>query len=143
MKNLLWVWLAVLTACSADVRRFVPPSADLTHMAHVIALSDSEEALPRSERHYLLITSVDGKQSKSDLELRKLPEDIYLTPGTHRFRVLYIHAGLTASAQFEIDAMEGTAYYVHRQAGVYGVQFWLTEGTLDGPRVGRLMPASE
>lgn len=143
MKNLLWVLLLALTACSANVRRFVPASADLADMAHLIALSDPPEALLRKEGHYLFITSVDGEQSKSDWEVRKWPSDIYLTPGTHRFRVLYQHAGLTASAKFEIDAAVKTTYYIHRHAGAYGVRFWLTEGKQDGPKVGRLLPAPE
>ncbi|AGG90283.1 hypothetical protein LRK24_05150 [Rhodanobacter denitrificans] len=143
MKKLLWMLLVVLTACSADVRRFVPPAANLNYMAHLIALSDSAGTLLRSEGHYLFITSVDGAQSKSNWELRKLPSDIYLTPGAHRFGVLYQHSGLTASAQFEVDAKEGMAYYIHRHAGAYGVQFWLTEGKEDGPKVGRLLQAPE
>ena len=143
MKNVLWVLLLVLTACSADVRRFVPPSAELAQMAHLIALSDPAETLLPSEGHFLFITSVDGKQSKSDWEVRKWPNDVYLTPGTHRFSVLYQHTGLTASAQLEIDAKKGTAYYVHRHAGAYGVRFWLTEGKQDGPNVGRLLSAPE
>lgn len=141
MKNLLCVLLLVLTACSPDVRRFVPPSADLAQMAHLIALSDPAGTRLHPDGHYLFITSVDGKPSKSDWEVRKWPNDVYLTLGTHRFRVLYQHAGLTASAHFEIDARKGTAYYVHYHGGAYGVRFWLTEGTQDGPHVGRVLPA--
>lgn len=140
MKILPWVLLLMLTACSADVRRFVPPGAASAQMAHLIALSDAEGTLAHSEGHYLFITSVDGKQSKSDWEVRKLPSEIYLTPGMHEFSVLYQHAGLIATAQFEIDAKKGVAYYVHRHPGAYGVRFWLTEGKQDGPTVGRLLP---
>lgn len=102
MKNLLWVLMLALTACSADVRRFVPPGEDVAQMAHLIALSDPAETLSHWEAHYLFITSVDGQQSKSNWEVRKLPNDVYVAPGMHRFGVIYQHAGLTASAQFEI-----------------------------------------
>ncbi|MFK2878927.1 hypothetical protein [Rhodanobacter hydrolyticus] len=140
MKNLLWMSLIVLAGCSADVRRFVPPTADLTHMAHLVALSDPAGTLLHSGGYFLFITSVDGKWSKNDWELREIPSDVYLTPGTHQFRVLYRHTGLTASARFEIAAKEGTTYYIHRHTGAYGIQFWLTEGKEDGPRVGELLP---
>lgn len=141
MKNLLWVLMLALTACSADVRRFVPPGEDVAQMAHLIALSDPAETLSHWEAHYLFITSVDGQQSKSNWEVRKLPNDVYVAPGMHRFGVIYQHAGLTASAQFVIEAKKGTAYYIHRHAGAYGVQFWLTEGSQNGPKVGRLLSA--
>jgi hypothetical protein len=137
MKNLLWASLLALTACSPDVRRFVPPSADMTQMAHLIALSDPSEAFLQRVGHYLFITSVDGKPSKNDWEVRALPSDVYLTSGTHRFRVLYRHAGLIASAHLEIDAKAGATYYIHRHPDAYGVRFWLTEGKQDGPKVGR------
>jgi hypothetical protein len=143
MKNLLWMFLLALTACSPDVRRFVPPGADIRQMAHLIALSDPSDAFLHREGHYLFITSVDGKPSKSDWEARALPSDVYLTPSTHRFRVLYQHAGLTTFARLEIDAKAGATYYLHRHSSAYGVRFWLTEGEQDGPKVGRSLPAQE
>jgi hypothetical protein len=141
MKKTLWVLAPalVLAACSADVRRFVPPSANLANMAHLIAMSDRPETILHREGHYLFITSVDGNESKSTWEVRKWPSDVYLTPGMHQFRALYIHAGLTASAQLELDAKQGTTYYLHRHAGAYGVQFWLTKDKQDGPRVGKVL----
>lgn len=112
-------------------------------MAHLIALSDPSGTFLDREGHYLFITSVDDEQSKSDWEVRKWPNDVYLKPGMHHFRVLYQHAGLTASAQLEVDAKEGTAYYVHHHASAYGVRFWITEGKQDGPMVGRAVPTPE
>lgn len=140
MKNLLWVLLLLLTACSADVRRFIPPRADPTHMVHLVAISDPSTTLLHREGHYVFIASVDGKPTKNAWEVRHLPNDIYLTPGTHRFRVFYQHAGLTASGRLEIDAKAGATYYIHRHPSAYGVRFWLTEGGQNGPRVGRLLP---
>lgn len=94
----------------------------------------------RWEGHYLFLTTVDGRPSRSDWEVRSWPSDLYLTAGTHAFTVLYQHASLTAEAHFEIDAKAGMSYFVHRHANAYGVRFWITEGKEDGVRVGRLLP---
>jgi hypothetical protein len=140
MKCLLFLLLVVLAACSANVRRFVPASADLVHMAHLVALSDPIDAFAHREKHYSFISSVDGKQSKSDWEVRKSSNEYYVTPGTHTFNVVYEHAGLSASGRFEIDAKSGVTYYIHHKARAYGVQFWITEDYQDGTRVGRKLP---
>lgn len=140
MKSVLWLTCLTLAACAANVRRFVPPGADAAHTAHLIALSDSPTTVLRREGRYLFLTKVDGRPSRGDWEVASWPSDVYLMPGTHTFTVLYQHAGLTAKADFEIDAKAGENYFVHRHANAYGVRFWITEGTEDGIQVGRLLP---
>lgn len=140
MKCLLCLLLVMLAACSANVHRFVPADADLAHMARLVALSDPIDTFAHREGHYSFITSVDGKQSKSYWEVRKSSSEYYVTPGMHSFNVVYEHAGLSASGQFEVDAKSGATYYIHHRAGAYGVRFWITEGNQNGPRVGRELP---
>lgn len=143
MKRLVWLVVFALTACSPDVRRFVPPEVDSAHAAHLIAESDPPRDFPRRDEHYLLFETVDGKPIRSKWVPQKWLAEIYVTPGMHTLAVVYVHAGLSASARLQIDAEAGATYFVHRKADAYGVRIWTTQGSPGGPVVGRMLRDSD
>ncbi|WP_426689757.1 hypothetical protein [Rhodanobacter ginsengiterrae] len=127
---------ATLVACVPS-KPFVMPNVDRQTGVHVVSEYATGTADSMFSPH-ILIASIDGKPVKRSSALARLPEEVYVTPGTHTFDLRYVMGGGWGEINLALDAQAGHEYIIEEIDGT-GAHFLLRfRDGWNGPVVGRL-----
>lgn len=137
MKKLIILACTALSGCVVS-GPYVMPNTDVHSGIHV----QSEWAGSRNANSmfgpHIFIVSIDGVPAKRTEALAKLPQEAYVTSGTHTFELRYVTDGSFANIDLALDAQKGHEYIIQEVDSTGAMGMLRFRDGWNGPVVGRL-----